>query len=481
MGLIFDKDVKMKEHIKECIKDDFARQATRSAQGNFNHRRESMHEAVEGWEEYREQAKAIRNDVLEHLDYYLDQFIKKTTENGNIVHFAEDDKEAQRLLLEICHSKNAKSVVKSKSMVSEEIDCNKTLLDAGIEVNETDLGEYMIQLDDWNHPSHLLMPGMHMSIEDTYVLFQKYGYKGAMEAHEMTNFARESLRQKFLKADVGITGCNFAIVSTGSTSIITNEGNGRMVTSMPETQIVLMGMERLLPNMQAFDAMMQIFVRHAVGTSISSYMSFSNTPRSDEAQDGPKEVHIIIIDNGRSRILGSKYREMLRCIRCGTCQNVCPVFRHITGHGYGSCYQGPMGIVYTPLLNGFDEYTKDMPYACTLCGRCAETCPVKIPLHELILSERQDIVEHTDLVAPLERSVFTAAGTGLGFKPIFSAGVKAAKPGMKVLAQLTGEKTHLGQKAQLPVVKNWTDSRNMPLLRTGEFREWFAKHQKEGK
>ena len=447
MGLIFDKNTKMKDHVLECIGDDFARQATRSAQGNFNKRREGMHEAIEGWETYREQAKAIRNDVLEHLDYYLDAFIKKTTENGNIVHFAEDDKEAQRLLLEICHAKNAKSVVKSKSMVSEEIDCNKTLLDAGIEVNETDLGEYMIQLDNWNHPSHLLMPGMHMSIKDTYELFQKYGYKGAMEAHEMTNFARESLRKKFLAADIGITGCNFAIASTGATSIITNEGNGRMVTSMPETQIVLMGMER---------------------------------PHTDEAQDGPKEVHIIIIDNGRSRILGTKYQDMLRCIRCGTCQNVCPVFRHITGHGYGSCYQGPMGIVYTPLLNGFDAYTKDMPYACTLCGRCAETCPVKIPLHELILAERQDIVEHTDLVKSLERSVFAAAGTGLGFNPIFSAGVKVAKPGMKVLAKLTGQEDHIDQKAQLPVLKNWVDSRNMPVLRTGEFRTWFKNH-KEGK
>lgn len=153
-----------------------------------------------------------------------------------------------------------------------------------------------------------------------------------------------------------------------------------MVTSLPETQIVLMGMERLLPNMQAFDAMMQIFVRCAVGTTISSYMSFTNGPRTADAQDGAKEVHIILIDNGRSKILGSKYNKMLRCVRCGTCQNVCPVFRHITGHGYGACYQGPMGILYTPLLQGFDAYTKDLPYACTLCGACAEFCPVKIPL-----------------------------------------------------------------------------------------------------
>ena len=355
MSLLFDDTSTMKDHIQSCLADDFARNATRSAQGNFNARREAQMATYEGWETYRAQMAQIRDDVLSHLDYYLSQFIEKTTANGNIVHFADTAEDAQRILLDICHAKNAKSVVKSKSMVSEEIDCNNTLLADGIEVNETDLGEYMVQLDNWNHPSHLIMPGMHMDIKATYDLFVEQGYSGAMEAHEMTLFARAKLRQKFLAADIGITGCNFAIASTGSTSILTNEGNGRMVTSLPETQIVLMGMERLLPNMQAFDAMMQIFVRCAVGTTISSYMSFTNGPRTADAQDGAKEVHIILIDNGRSKILGSKYNKMLRCVRCGTCQNVCPVFRHITGHGYGACYQGPMGILYTPLLQGFDE------------------------------------------------------------------------------------------------------------------------------
>ena len=481
MSLLFDKNSTMKEHIQSCIANDFARTATRSAQGNFNARRENQMATYEGWEEYRSQMAAIRDDVLSHLDYYLSQFIDKTTANGNIVHFAENAEDAQRILLDICHAHHAKSVVKSKSMVSEEIDCNNTLLNDGIEVNETDLGEYMIQLDNWNHPSHLIMPGMHMDIKATYDLFVEQGYTGAMEAHEMTLFAREKLRQKFLAADIGITGCNFAIASTGSTCILTNEGNGRMVTSLPDTHIVLMGMERLLPNMQAFDAMMQIFVRSAVGTTISSYMSFTNGPRGEEAQDGAKEVHIIIIDNGRSKILGSQYHKMLRCIRCGTCQNVCPVFRHITGHGYGACYQGPMGIVYTPLLNGFDKYTKDMPYACTLCGACAETCPVKIPLHELILAERQDIVEKMNLVSKEEREVFTAAGQALGYSPIYRVGTRFGNPAMKVFAKVTGEGDHLTDKVKLPVLANWTQSRDLPLLRAGEFRAWFKKHDKEGR
>ena len=481
MSLLFDDTSTMKDHIQSCLADDFARNATRSAQGNFNARREAQMATYEGWETYREQMAAIRDDVLSHLDYYLTQFIEKTTANGNIVHFADTVEDAQRILLDICHAKNAKSVVKSKSMVSEEIDCNNTLLADGIEVNETDLGEYMVQLDNWNHPSHLIMPGMHMDIKATYDLFVEQGYTGAMEAHEMTLFAREKLRQKFLAADIGITGCNFAIASTGSTSILTNEGNGRMVTSLPETQIVLMGMERLLPNMQAFDAMMQIFVRCAVGTTIAGYMSFTNGPRSAQAQDGAKEVHIILIDNGRSKILGSKYNKMLRCVRCGTCQNVCPVFRHITGHGYGACYQGPMGILYKPLLQGFDAYTKDLPYACTLCGACAEFCPVKIPLHELILAERQDIVEQTNLQSKEEHQLFAAAGQALGYAPIYRAGTRVGNPAMKLFAKATGEGAHLTDKVKLPVLKNWTQSRDLPLLRAGEFRDWWKKHEKEGR
>lgn len=478
MSLLFDANSKMNDHVQKCLGNDFARKATCAAQANFNARREAQHAMVDEWEAYRTQAAAIRDDVLNHLDYYLQQFVQNTTANGNIVHFADTAADAQRIMLDICHAKNAKSVVKSKSMVSEEIDCNNTLLKDGIEVNETDLGEYMIQLDNWNHPSHLIMPGMHMDIKATYDLFVDKGYTGAMEAHEMTLFARETLRQKFLAADVGITGCNFAIASTGSTSIITNEGNGRMVTTLPETQIVLMGMERLLPSMQAFDAIMQIFVRSAVGTAISSYMSFSNKPRGEAAQDGPKEVHIIIIDNGRSKILGSHYKKMLRCVRCGTCQNICPVFRHITGHGYGTCYQGPMGIVYSPLLNGFDGYTKDLPYACTLCGACAEVCPVKIPLHELILAERQEIVEETVLQSKTEHAVFGMAGQMLGHHSFYAAATAVGKPLMKTIARFTLDDDHLSERANLPIVRNWTGSRNLPLLRSGEFRHWFdATHE----
>ena len=214
MSLLFDANSKMNDHVQKCLGNDFARKATCAAQANFNARREAQHAMVDEWEAYRTQAAAIRDDVLNHLDYYLQQFVQNTTANGNIVHFADTAADAQRIMLDICHAKNAKSVVKSKSMVSEEIDCNNTLLKDGIEVNETDLGEYMIQLDNWNHPSHLIMPGMHMDIKATYDLFVDKGYTGAMEAHEMTLFARETLRQKFLAADVGITGCNFAIAST---------------------------------------------------------------------------------------------------------------------------------------------------------------------------------------------------------------------------------------------------------------------------
>lgn len=481
MGLIFNDEGTFHANVMKGINNEFARNAIRVSQMNFNKRRESMRAAMDNWDEYKDQAAAIRDDVLGHLDYYLNQFIENAEANGSIVHFAQTDKDAQRILLDICHEKNAKMIVKTKSMVSEEVDTNHTLLSDGIEVNETDLGEYLIQLDNWNHASHIIAPAMHMDQDSIYELFVKNGYTGANVATEMTLFARDRLRQKFLTADIGITGCNFGIASTGSTIIITNEGNGRMVTSMPKTQIVLMGMERLLPSMPALDAMMEVFVRHAVGTKVSSYMSITNGPRRPDAQDGPEEVHIILIDNGRSSILGSQYKKMLRCIRCGTCQNVCPVFRHITGHGYSTCYMGPMGIVYTPLLGGFDEYTKSLPFACTLCGACIENCPVEIPLHELILKEREDVVEEHAMVKPLERNIYTAAGQGIAYSTIFKNGTRlGGNPATRILAGLTGG-DRINQKNKLPVLRNWTDARDLPVMRAGEFRKWVKQHHKEGK
>jgi L-lactate dehydrogenase complex protein LldF len=482
MGLIFNDEGNFHANVMKGINNEFARSATRASQENFNKRRESMKANMDGWDEYKDQAAAIRDDVLSHLDYYLNQFIENAQANGSIVHFAKTDKDAQRIMLDICHEKNAKMIVKTKSMVSEEVDTNHTLLNDGIEVNETDLGEYLIQLDNWNHASHIIAPAMHMDQDSIYELFkEKIGYTGANVATEMTLYARDMLRQKFLTADIGITGCNFGIASTGSTLIITNEGNGRMVTSMPKTQIVIMGMERLLPNMKALDAMMEVFVRHAVGTKVSSYMSITNGPRKEGHQDGPEEVHIILIDNGRSEILASKYKKMLRCIRCGTCQNVCPVFRHITGHGYSTCYMGPMGIVYTPLLAHFDDYTKKMPFACSLCGACTENCPVEIPLHELILEERQDVVEALDTPSKLERGIYTAAGQAIAHHTTFAKGTKyAANPGVKVIAKLTGG-DKINQKDKIPVLRNWTDARNLPLMRAGEFRKWVKDHKKEDK
>lgn len=480
MGLLFDAHASFSDGVQKGIDNDFARKATRESQERFNNRREAVAASHEGWQEYRQQAANIRDDVLNHLDYYLNEFITHATANGSVVHFADTAEDATRILLDICHEKNAKSVVKTKSMVSEEIHCNPTLLADGIEVNETDLGEYIIQLDDWDHPSHLIAPAMHMDQDRIYELFVKNGYCGNNEAKEMTLFARERLRQKFLSADIGITGCNFAIASTGAICMITNEGNGRMVTTLPETQVVLMGMERLLPNLSAFDAMMQVFVRSAVGTKVSSYLSISNGPRAEDAQDGPKEMHIIIIDNGRSKMLASRFKPMLRCIRCGTCQNMCPVFRHITGHGYGACYQGPMGVVYTPLLHGFDNFTKNLPYACTLCGACSEHCPVKIPLHELILAERQEITEYECMDSAVERAIFRGAGAVLGFGASYHVGTRLGNTATKMAARFFGSGNCLNDSAALPVLKGWTASRNMPMMRAGEFRRWWKQHQKEG-
>ncbi|MDU7504956.1 MAG: LUD domain-containing protein, partial [Clostridia bacterium] len=282
------------------------------------------------------------------------------------------------------------------------------------------------------------------------------------------------MRDKFLAADVGVTGCNYGIAETGTTTLVTNEGNGRMVTALPKTQVIFMGMERILPNFECLDAIMQLFVRASVGAKITSYFSLSTGPKKANEVDGPEEQHIIIIDNGRTNILKGEFRQMLRCIRCGACLNICPVYRHITGHGYGSIYPGPMGAVLTPLMVGFDN-AKYLPFASTLCGACTDHCPVKIPLHEMLLRQRQIIVEDLKLMSPIEGGIFRTAGMGLSSSLLYDAGTKVAAPVMKVLS--SGDK--IKNDREIPVLRDWTSSRDMELMKSRKFRDWFKKHQKE--
>ncbi|OEF98185.1 LutB/LldF family L-lactate oxidation iron-sulfur protein [Desulfuribacillus alkaliarsenatis] len=452
-----------RKRVDEALHDDFLRGAIKNATELLRTRRVSQWETLEDAQEWRARAQAIRTHTVLNLDKYLDQFTTKLEENGAKVHWAMTDQEAVRHIQAICSEKNAKMVVKSKSMVSEEIHLNHHLEKDGIEVVETDLGEYIIQLAK-ETPSHIIVPSIHHTRGSVSKLFSKVAKEELpAETPALTAFARKVLRQKFIDADIGITGCNFAIAETGSIVLFTNEGNGRMVNSMPDTQIVIMGMERILPSFKDLDPMLALLPRSATGQKITSYVSILNGPRRTNEADGAKNIHVVIVDNGRSRILGSKYQEVLNCIRCGSCLNVCPVYRQIGGHAYGWVYPGPIGSVITPLLDGLERWG-ELPYASSLCGACWEACPVRIPLHELLLELRNDK---------------TKLGKNTKEKLAFKMWSKAfSSPGQYRMM------LKVGRKAQIPFVKDgkirggvpapvseWTKTRDLPPIAKQPFHE----------
>ncbi|GMA51772.1 iron-sulfur cluster-binding protein [Alicyclobacillus contaminans] len=401
---------------------------------------------------------------MSHLDYYLKQFADNVRAAGGQVHFAADAEEACRIVLNIAQRKQARSIVKSKSMVSEEVHINQRLEQAGMEVVETDLGEYIIQLAK-EAPSHIIIPAIHKNRAQIRDLFTAAGGRDlTTETKVLAGFARQQLRKKFMEADIGITGCNFGIAESGTVVLFTNEGNADMVTNLPRTHIVMMGMERVLPSFADLEVMANLLPRSATGQKLTTYMSLITGPRRTDEGDGAKELHIVILDNGRSQQLGHpQFQDVLHCIRCGACLNVCPVYRQVGGHAYGSVYPGPIGAVLTPLLHQGPEY-QDLPFASSLCGACSEACPVKIPLHDMLVYLRHRSVR-SGMAKPSERWAFR------GYRTIFS------KPGRYRLA------LSVGKWAQKPLVRSghiestlgplagWTKSRSAPALAERSFRE----------
>ena len=351
--------------------------------------REIAAAAIENWEELRTAARAVRARNIRRLPELLEQLTERVEALGGHVHFAADAGEATAIVAAVARESGARSAVKSKSMVTEEIGLNDALQRAGVEVVETDLGEWIIQLAD-ELPSHILAPAIHRTREDVAELFRRAA-SGDVAAvpEELCAFARARLRERFLAADMGITGVNFAVASTGTTVLVTNEGNGRMVTSVPRVHVAVMGMERVLASWEELDLMLTLLPRAGTGQDTSVYVTISTGPRRPPEVDGPQELHLVVVDNGRSALLGGEYQEMLHCIRCGACLNVCPVYRQIGGHGYGWVYSGPMGAVLTPLLNAAHE-AGELREASSLCGACWQACPVKIPLQDMLLSLRRD-------------------------------------------------------------------------------------------
>lgn len=475
MSSILYDESPLEERIHRSVTNTFKHRAIETAQDVITSKRNGLVAEVDNWEDFRQHAADIRDHVLANLDYYVAKFATNAQEKGAHVHFAPKDTDALDCILDIIEEVGATSVIKSKSMMTEEIGLNKFLEAHGIHATETDCAEHIIQTAG-NAPSHIVVPALHFdrnSIRDLYR--ERCGYTGTEDPEEITHFLRKILRPEFMNASVGITGCNFAVAETGSCTLVSNEGNARMTSSIPETQIVVMGVERIVPDLRSLDVMMKLLVRSAVGAKISGSFSINTGPRREGEADGPKNVHIVIVNNGRTKILGSDFRPMLRCIRCGACMNSCPVYRHITGHGYGSIYPGPMGIVLTPLLEGY-ETTAKLPYACSLCGSCAEVCPVKIPLPHLISQHRRNIVAQ-GYVSPVEKAIFDTAAATFSSRTLYGIATTAASPLMRLI---TGQTNQIDKSSTIiPLLNGWTASRNLNPVSKQKFRSWFAQHKKE--
>ncbi|HXE55680.1 MAG TPA: lactate utilization protein B, partial [Tepidisphaeraceae bacterium] len=385
------------------------------------------------------------------------------------VHFAADGQQARQIILDIAAHHDARSVIKSKSMVSEEINLAHVLEAAGLDVVETDLGEFIVQISQ-DRPSHLVAPIVHKDKASIAKLFSEYfGTPYNDDPSALTMQARAHLRDKFRHADIGMTGGNFLCAETGLVCSVENEGNQRQSLSTPRVLIALVGIEKVVPRMVDLAVMLKLLTRSATGSPITIYTNLYGGPRSFGEKDGPQEFHLVLVDNGRTEILGSEYRETLRCIRCGACLNACPIYRKIGGHAYGSVYPGPIGALITPLFKGLREF-KDLPQASSLCGACYEACPVKINIPKYLIQMRRDIVQ-THLNGPLERTVYRLWARAMHSTFLYRLIGKFQKWDLRRRAKGSGWVQSLPK-----VAAGWTQIRDMPAPARKSFHELWRGH-----
>jgi L-lactate dehydrogenase complex protein LldF len=421
-----------------------------------SHRLEAWGE-LEDVEGLRQRAHETRMKAVRDIDRYLREFTHALEALGGHVKVCSTAEEACAYIVDVCRRRDAKLVAKSKSMASEEIRLNEALEAAGIRPVETDLGEYILQLAH-EHPVHIVAPAIEKTKEDVARLFSEVEAREvAPELEELTRSARRQLRDVFREADVGITGANFAVAETGTIVTVTNEGNGRLVASLPPVHIAVTGIERLVPTLAELSPLLALLGRSGTGQRLTSYTHFVTGPRREGEEDGPEELHVVLLENGRRNLIGTKYEEMLACIRCGACLNVCPIYRKTAGEAYGPVYSGPMGAVLVPMLVGLRN-APSLPHASSLCGACTEACPVKIPLHELLLELRRDLVEGgvTSRRERLAMSLWSRAWSSTtGYR-------------------LTTSLARLGQRfgGSLGPGKAWAQGRELPRLARKRFRSW---------
>ena len=423
-------------------------------------------ERLPEFEALRDLGRDIKNHSLAHLDLYLEAFEAKVTAQGGIVHWARDAAEARAIVLDLCRAAGARTVTKSKSMITEEIGLNAFLEAHELQPIETDLGEYILQISG-QPPSHIIGPAVHMTQDEISDLFQRqHGGPRLEDAADLVADARRILRSHYLTADVGITGANFLIAETGSAITVTNEGNAELTQCLPRTHIVIASLEKVVPTMEDAFTLLRLLARSATGQEFSTYTTVLTGPKRAADLDGPDHFHVVLLDNGRTQMLGNEFREMLRCIRCGACMNHCPVYIATGGHAYGWVYPGPMGSVLTPQLIGIEQ-GGPLPNASTFCGRCEQVCPVRIPLPKLMRHWRDE--QFRRQLTP------AAARYGLSFW-----GFVAKRPGLyRLTARVAARALRLlgrhGRIRWAPLAGGWTRTRDLPAPQGGTFMsQWRA-------
>ena len=442
------------ENAKAALADVQLRGALRHATSLFGKRRLEAARSLSNWEDLRTQARAIKDEVLSHLDRYLEKFVNEAEARGAKIHWARDAAEANAIICKLTAERQARIVVKSKSMTTEETHLNDALEAAGMQVVETDLGEYIIQLAE-ETPSHIIAPAIHKTKGQIAELFTStLGMPPTDDVAQLTSTARATLRDRFAAADVGVSGVNFGIAETGTIVIVENEGNIRLTTSLPRLHIAVMGIEKVIPRFADLDVFLKLLPRSGTGQRLTTYQSFITGTKRNPDDEGPDELHIVILDNGRSPMLAHPVtRQSLACIRCGACLNACPVYQQIGGHAYGSVYPGPIGAVITPQLIGLQK-TAQLPYASSLCGACREVCPVKIDIPQLLLHLRSEITSHKENGSGAERLAFKMWARVMMSPTLYNMAALAGRMVQKVM----------------PLSKAWTSGRDLRPVEQQSFR-----------
>ncbi|MHB2266980.1 LutB/LldF family L-lactate oxidation iron-sulfur protein [Aliihoeflea sp. PC F10.4] len=462
-----------KKNSVEALSDAQLQKALGNVRAGFIDKRKKAVDALPEFDALRDNGKAIKDHTLAHLDLYLEAYEEKVTKAGGHVHWAQTAEDARNIILDLCKSRGVKTVTKGKSMISEEIALNDALEDAGVRPVETDLGEYIIQLRG-EHPSHIIAPAVHLNKEQIEADFRRVhthlpADRELVEHEKLLTEAREVLRAEYFKADLGVTGANFLVAETGSSIIVTNEGNGDLTQILPRIHVVIASIEKVVPTLEDAAQILRLLARSATGQEMSVYTTVSTGGRREGDPDGPDEYHVVLLDNGRSSMLGTEFQEMLRCIRCGACMNHCPVYHAVGGHAYGWVYPGPMGAVLTPSLIGVDK-GGHLPNASTFCGRCESVCPMRIPLPKMMRHWRE---------REFERGLNPAAARyGLKSWAFFAKRPRLyrffASLGIPALSALSGMKHRF---SWLPFAGGWTKYREMPAPEGRTFMQQWAQRE----